>query len=92
MAFPKWSDKDPDEILDYNIDWSARLTSPDVITSSQWFVPDGITSENEDMSDTSTTIWLSAGELGDKYELLNRIITVEGRTMDQTVTLKIKTK
>ena len=92
MAFPKWSPKDPDEILDYNIDWSPRLTTPDTIASSEWFVPDGLVNENDGMEAATTTIWLSSGTLNDKYEILNRITTLEGRTMDQTVTLQIKTK
>lgn len=79
-------------MLDYNIDWSPRLTSPDVISASQWFVPTGLIADNEEMTDNSTTVWLSSGTLGTVYDVLNRIDTVEGRTMDQTVTLKIKTK
>lgn len=92
MAFPKWSDKDPDETLDYNVNWSPRMTSPDVIVTSQWIVPAGLTVENEDMADDSTTIWLSGGTLAANYEVLNRVTTAEGRIMDQTVTLKMKTK
>ncbi len=92
MAFLKWPDKDPDEVLDYNMDWSGRLVSPDTITTSTWVVPDGLTVEDEETATTTTTVWLSSGTLGDKYEILNRVVTVEGRTMDQTVTLKIKTK
>jgi hypothetical protein len=92
MAFPQWPPKDPDEVLDYNIDWSPRLTSPDVISASEWFVPDGLVADNEEMSDSSTTIWLSSGTTGEVYEVLNRVDTVEGRIMDQTVTLKIRVK
>jgi len=92
MAFPQWPPKDSDEVLDYNIDWSARLNPPDVISASEWFVPDGLVADSELMSDNSTTIWLSSGTTGEAYEVLNRIDTVEGRIMDQTVTLKIKTK
>ena len=92
MAFPQWPPKDPDEVLDYNIDWSPRLTSPDVISASEWIVPDGLVVENEIMTDNSTTIWLSSGTLAAAYDVLNRVDTMEGRTMDQTVTLKIKTK
>jgi hypothetical protein len=92
MAFPQWPPKDPDEVLDYNIDWSPRLTSPDVISASEWIVPDGLVVENEIMTDNSTTIWLSSGTTGEAYDVLNRVDTMEGRTMDQTVTLKIKTK
>ena len=92
MAFPQWPPKDPDEVLDYNIDWSPRLTSPDVISASEWIVPDGLVVENEIMTDDSTTIWLSSGTLAEAYDVLNRVDTMEGRVMDQTVTLKIKTK
>jgi len=92
MAFPQWPPKDPDEHLDYNIDWSPRLSPPDIISASEWFVPDGLVSENEIMTDNSTTIWLSAGILAEAYDVLNRVQTMEGRIMDQTVTLKIKTK
>jgi len=55
-------------------------------------VPDGLVVENEIMTDNSTTIWLSSGTTGEAYDVLNRVDTMEGRTMDQTVTLKIKTK
>ena len=80
-------------MLDYNIDWSPRLTPPDTIVTSEWFVPVGLVNENEEMDPTgSTTVWLSAGIEPEKYEILNRVTTLEGRTMDQTVTLQIKTK
>ena len=55
-------------------------------------MPAGLVVENEIMTDNSTTIWLSSGTLADAYDVLNRVDTMEGRTMDQTVTLKIKTK
>jgi hypothetical protein len=79
-------------VLDYNIDWTARLTSPDEIASSQWIVPDGLVGEDEDQEDAVTTIWLSSGTLNSKYEVMNRVVTAQGRTMDQTVTLRIKTR
>lgn len=88
----KWPDKDPDEILDYTVDWSDRLGTTDTITNSIWTVPVGITNTSEDHTTTRTTLWLSSGTLGDKYDIQNRIVTVEGRTMDQTITLKIRTK
>lgn len=86
-----WPYKDPDEDLDYTIDWSARLED-DVISTSDWLPVDGITTHSESNTDTATTIWLSGGTLGTSYEITNRIVTVGGRTMDQTVRLKIKAK
>jgi hypothetical protein len=86
-----WPFKDPDEVLDYKIDWAPRLAE-DTITTSTWTVPDGITKDRDDKDETSTTIWLSSGVLNASYEILNRIVTVGGRTMDQTVKIKIKSK
>lgn len=88
----KWPDKDADEVLDYTIDWSQRLGTTDTIATSTWIVPNGIAFDDEGRTATTTTVWLSAGVLGDKYEILNRIDTAEGRTMDQTVSIKIRTK
>lgn len=88
-----WPPKDTDEVLDYMVDWSDRLDS-DAIASSAWTVPSGITqNSNEfDASGGTTTIWLSGGTTGETYELVNRITTAAGRTMDQTIRLKIADK
>lgn len=86
-----WPFKDPDEVLDYVIDWSARLDT-DTISTSAWTVPTGLTDTDEDHTTTTTTLWLSSGTLGEAYEILNRITTTGGRTMDQTVKLHIKSK
>lgn len=88
----RWPDKDPQEVLDYYIDWSDRLGPTDTIGTSTWLVPTGITVENEDKTTTMTVLWLSEGILGDKYDNLNRIVTTEGRTMDQTVSIRIRPK
>jgi hypothetical protein len=40
MSALAWDDKDPDEILDYQVLWATRLGS-DTISSSTWTVPAG---------------------------------------------------
>lgn len=88
-----WPNKDPDEVLDYQIDWSSRLGDSDTISSSSWpTIPAGITKDSDSKTDTVTTIWLSGGTLDETYELTNRIVTIGGRTMDQSVKIKIKAK
>jgi hypothetical protein len=90
--------KDPDEVLDYEVDWSGRLDDGDTLATSSWempTVPDeelvkNSSSINED--ETKTLIWLSGGTLGENYELLNRVTTAGGRTMDQTMKLKVRAK
>lgn len=86
-----WPIKDPDEKLDYDLDWTERLAT-DTITTSTWIVPVGLVSEEETFTATSTVIWLTGGTLGASYDILNRIETVGGRIMDQTVTLEIDSK
>ena len=86
-----WPYKDPDEVLDYQIDWSERLASDTIVTST-WMVPSGITKNSDSNNGSVSTIWLSGGTLGASLELTNRIVTSGGRTMDQTVKLKIRAK
>lgn len=84
----KWPDKDPDEILDYAVLWWKRLAG-DTIASSTWVVPVGITMTDSSFQTDNTTIWLSGGTTGATYEILNRIVTAGGRTMDQTIKVRI---
>ena len=86
-----WPDKDPDEVLDYEVDWSARILT-DTISTSTWIVPAGITKNSDSNTTTTTTIWLSAGTAGDSYTLTNRIVTAGARTMDESIKLKVKEK
>ncbi len=87
-----WPDKDPDELLDYEIDWSARLVDGDTISAATWEVPTGITEETTSHADTTATIWLSGGTLGTRYTLTSRVTTTGGRIMDQSVRIKVKAK
>lgn len=87
-----WANKDPDEVLDYKLDWSARLGAGNTIVTSIWIVPAGLTKDSDVFTTTTTTIWLSGGVLGVRYELTNRITTTGGHTMDQSVHLRVAAK
>ena len=89
-----WPSKDPDEVLDYEINWTARLAG-DTISSSEWVLPtadavDPLVLDSDNNDTTSATAWLSGGKLGKSYEITNRVVTATGRTMDQIVVLNIK--
>lgn len=87
-----WPTKDPQEVLDYDIDWSERLVD-DTIVASTWAVDDAtLTIDNDVSSDTATKVWLSGGTLAAQYILTNTITTAEGRTMEQSVKLRIKAR
>lgn len=85
--------KDPDDIKDYEIDWTLRMPS-DTIVSSAWFLADGVglVIDSNTFTDTVTKVWLSGGTDGITYQLRNRVVTAGGRTYDQTMKLKCKTK
>jgi hypothetical protein len=85
-----WPFKDPEGVLDYEIDWSDRLDG-DTISSSDWEIEAGIT-EGSSNTTTVTKIWLSGGTIGEKYVLTNRIVTAGGRTMDQSTRIAVKAK
>lgn len=99
-----WPPKDPNEVLDYDIDWSSRLlsadeiaagttTPADTIATSTFTLPGGSLVANSSLyTSTRTKVWLSGGDEGASYDVLNRITTAGGRTMDQTVKLKVKSK
>lgn len=87
LIFPN---KDPDEVLDYRVDWSARLGT-DAIATSEWeFVEQaGLEKDSDTNTTTSTTVWLSGGTAGEVGVLLNRITTTGGRTLEETAALTI---
>ena len=83
-----WPNKHPQEILDYMIDWSARLKD-DVINTVEWVIPVGLTVVSTAKTDSVTTAWLSGGAANARYTVICRIVTLEGRKMEQTVGLNI---
>jgi hypothetical protein len=91
----KWPFKDPNEVLDYTVDWTDRLAG-DTISSSAWSFavdPDSLmVMDSNEFTSSTATVWLSGGTAGELYALTNRIVTAAGRTMDQTTNLRVKAK
>lgn len=84
--------KDPNDEIDYHVNWSRYLNRiNDTISSSSWpVVPAGITLQTHSHGDTLTTAWLSGGTAGASYVLTNRIVTAGGRTLDKSITIRVK--
>lgn len=87
-----WPNKDPDEVLDYTLDWSDRLGIDTIATSTWPDPPEDIVIDSDSFDMTSTLLWLSGGTVDTQYIFTNRIVTAGGRTMDQSVRLKCKTR
>lgn len=84
--------KDPDEIRDFGIDWSADLGAL-TISTSVWTVIEGTVVINSNIHDaTSTTIRLSGGTLGETCLLTNHVSLSDGQQLEQSGKLKIRAK
>lgn len=67
--------KDSASILDFSIDLSDLLQTSEIISTSSWSVPTGITEVTHTNDDNFSTIWLSGGTLNTIYELINTVTT-----------------
>jgi hypothetical protein len=88
---PQSFTKDPNAVLDYQIDWSTWLGT-DTISSATWTVATGLTKTTDSKTTTTTTVWLSGGTAGTTYSVACRIVTAGGRTDDRTVQIKVEDK
>lgn len=95
MSISKWPHrlsvpKDPDAVLDYQIDWSDWLADGESIAASEWIVV-GATIDSEESTATVSTAWLSGGVAGSLIALTNRITTdnVPARVDDRTLIIKV---
>jgi hypothetical protein len=91
----KTKTKDPDEVLDYKLDWSDWLaetpTTEDTITSSTYTLSSTRITKDSDSNDTdSTTIWLSGGTAGEEYGITNRVATNGSRTAEASFTIQVR--
>lgn len=75
--------KDPNDTLDYVIDWSAWLGT-DTISSSTFAVPSGLNKNSDSHTDTTATVWISGGYVGQSYTITNQIVTAGARTVERS--------
>jgi hypothetical protein len=91
-----WPPKDPDEKLDYAIEWADWLaeTPTDSLQSSTWSAssPAGLVTSLPSINGTKTLLWLDDGVAGTTYYLENTVTTVQGRIAQRTVKVQVKAK
>jgi len=90
----QWPDKDPNETLDYRLNWRARFPAGDSIVTSTWSDPTTSTLVKDASTYTTytTTLWLSAGAAGETETFTNTIVTAQGRTLEQSVSITLVEK
>ena len=93
--------KDPDATLDYKFDWKAEtngngdsdwLASGETISEKTVTVTTGLTKDSDALTDTNTsvTVWLSAGTAGVDYEVACKIVTSAARTDERTIKIQVR--
>ena len=103
MAY-RWPNKDPDEILDYSVDWS-RFLDDATITNVTWYIDDadgtkvqyddtdivnGLQKVSQTETSTVATIRLSLGTNNVQYKLYCNMTDNEGLTAERSVTIRIR--
>ena len=97
--FVVWCDKDGTNDGSAN---DAGELQGETISASTWTMT-GITEDSEDTGaitiagidygvNTVATVWLSGGTAGTDYELLNDIDTSDGRTLQKTITVMVRSQ
>jgi hypothetical protein len=103
MSF-RWPNKDPDEILDYSVDWSRFLNGA-TITTCVWSVDDstgtkttitagntvnGVQNVAQTISGNVTTINLGLGTNNTEYKIYCRITDNSGNVAERVIRLRVK--
>lgn len=89
MSFT-WPDIDPNEVLDYSHDWSARLDGDIITGAPECIVESGVVIvDSTTVNDNIQIVWLSGAEVG-PIKLTLRVTTAGGRTFDEGIKLKGK--
>jgi hypothetical protein len=103
MSF-RWPNKDPDESLDYSVDWSRWLGAA-TISSASWYIDDadgvktsftagntvnGLQNVSQTATSTVATIILGLGTNNTEYKIYCRIVDSSGSVAERTVKLRVK--
>jgi hypothetical protein len=79
----RWPERTSEEILDYDVDWTARLEDGDVIIGAEFVLLRGsVLLDNMNYDATSSTVWLRGGVPGENSAVRCLVHTQLGRTME----------
>jgi hypothetical protein len=101
----RWPNKDPDETLDYSVDWSRFLGDTSTIQSVAWFIDNengvktpfepvtvvnGLQPISTTNTTTASTIFLGLGTNNKVYKIYCRMTDTMGRVAERSITLSVK--
>ena len=105
MAY-RWPDKDPDETVDYSVDWS-RFLPTDTISAAYWSITDTDGTKNQfsdaevvdglqfvqgTLSGKVATARFALGTNNKRYTIFCKIQTGSGLTFERAIHLRAKEK
>ena len=87
----KQFDKQPSEVLDYDIDATEWLTQGDnVIGAAITIDITGLVLDSSTINDDRIKIWLSAGVDGITYKVTTKITTEDGRVKEVDFNVRVR--
>lgn len=102
----KWPDKDPDDQLDYSIDWTEKLEES-TISSIVWKIYDaddvlqtwsageivnGLQYVSSTNTDTVATLYLGSGTAFTTYKIVCRMTASDATIIEQEVRIRVVEK
>ena len=85
--------KDPDEVLDYQVDFTPLLETNETVSTSAYTPDSGLTKVSESFTSAGVcTVFVSGGTNGTTYKVKCEITTSAGRTYNRTIFVEIKDK
>ena len=86
--------KDPDAMLDYQVDWGSQYLFGDALAASSWSVSpveDGGVSVVGSESDLLVaTVKVGGGRAGQLYRLTNHVVTASGLEDSRSIILRVE--
>lgn len=83
--------KDPDERLDYDVDFSRWLTDTDELSTAVIETENTVAvADQTDVSRTAVKVWMAGGVSGETGKITVRVTTIQGRIKEACFRLKIK--
>ena len=88
----EWGRKDPDEVIDYGIDYSGSLADGDSLATVEWTFIDqsGCTKSNEGITGSNAKVRISSGTAGLNMKIQCRVTTANGEVLEDLAKLKIR--
>jgi hypothetical protein len=85
--------KDPDAVIDYQVDWTAAIGAGNGLQSSQWAVQPsesgGIVVISSAVEAAVATVRLSGGVAGHVYQVGNRIALTDGTIDERSLIVRV---